>query len=55
MLHINFAVASGESLAGGVATVGKGGWLEVHELDAALSIQSKFFFLHICDLPGGFL
>jgi hypothetical protein len=33
---------------------GGGGRLQFHMLDAALSIQTKFFF-HIMDLPGGFL
>jgi hypothetical protein len=48
-------VAAVETLAG-VATCGEGGGRagSSYELDAARSIQSKFFS-HILALPGGFL
>jgi hypothetical protein len=53
MLHIIFAMASVETLAG-VATCGKGGGKagSSYELDAARSIKSKIFSLHILDLPA---
>ena len=55
MLHIIFSMGAVETLAG-VATCGEGGGMagSSYELDAAQSIQSKFFFL-ILDLLGGFL
>ncbi len=55
MLHIIFPMGAVETLAG-VSTCGEGGGRagSSYELDAARSIQSKFFF-HILDLLGGFL
>ncbi len=56
MLHIIFSMGAVETLAG-VATGGEGGGWRAgssYELDAAQSIQSKYFF-HILDLLGGFL
>ena len=55
MLHIIFSMGAVETLAG-VATGGEGGRGagSSYELDAAQSIQSKYFF-HILDLLGGFL
>jgi hypothetical protein len=56
MLHIIFSKGAVETLAG-VATCEEGGGGRAgssYELDAAQSIQSKFF-IHILDLLGGFL
>ncbi len=55
MLHIIFSMGAVETLPG-VATGGEGGGRagSSYELDAAQSIQSKFFF-HILDILGGFL
>jgi hypothetical protein len=55
MLLIIFSMGAVETLAG-VATCWEGGGRagSSYELDAAQSIQSKFFH-HILDLLGGFL
>ncbi len=55
MLDKSFVLVAVKTLAG-VATcgVGEGRAGSSYELDAAQSIQSKFFF-HILDLLGGFL
>ncbi len=55
MLPIIFSMGAVEILAG-VATCGEGGGRagSSYELDAAQSIQSKFFS-HILDLLSGFL
>jgi hypothetical protein len=56
MFHIIFVLVAVKTLAG-VATCRKreGRAGSSYELDATQSIQSKFFFLHILDLLGGFL
>ncbi len=54
ILHISFAVAAVETLAG-VATCGEGeggGGLEVH-MNLMLPEVSKVIFFHNLDLPGG--
>jgi hypothetical protein len=55
MLHLIFAVAAVNTLAG-VAHVGKdGGGLEVHMNLIPPGVSKVSFFLLILGLPGGFL
>jgi hypothetical protein len=55
MLHIIFNLVAVKTLAGAATCgLGEGSAGSSYELDAAQSIQSKFFF-HILDILGGFL
>ena len=55
MLHIIFNLVAVKTLAGAATwELGEGRAGSSYELDAAQSIQSKFF-LHILDILGGFL
>ncbi len=55
MLHIIFVLVAVKTLAGAATCgLGEGRAGSSYELDAAQSIQTKFFF-HILNLLGGFL
>jgi hypothetical protein len=55
MLHIIFYLVAVKILAGAATCgLGEGRAGSSYELDAAQSVQSKFFF-HILDILGGFL